>query len=267
MVKKLFSWTYIAIVLAFIYLPIAFIIVYSFTTSKVIGTWSGFSFELYHDLFFGAESEKILSALKNTVVLGLSASIISTFLGTCGAIGIYNLKSKMQRALTAVNQIPILNADIVTGISLLLLFVFLGIDRGFATVLLCHVSFCTPYVMLNVMPRLEAMDNSTYYAALDLGATPLQALFKVVIPDILPGMLSGFILAFTLSIDDFVITVFNNGAFQTLSTFIYADAKKGGLTPSLRALSTLIFVIVLTLLLAVNISSAKQSKALKEGKK
>lgn len=261
MVKKISAWIYVCIVLAFIYLPICFIVVYSFTSSKVIGAWDGFTFQLYKDVFVGAESGKILNALKNTIILGLSSSIISTILGTTGAIGIHNLKLKSQKAMTTINQIPILNADIVTGISLLLLFVFLGIDRGFWTLLICHVTFSTPYVLLNVMPRLQAMDNSTYEAALDLGATPLKALTKVVIPDILPGMLSGFILAFTLSIDDFVITIFNNGAFQTLSTFIYADAKKGGLTPSLRALSTIIFVVVLTLLLIVNLRTQKNKKA------
>lgn len=261
MVKKTFAWIYVALVLAFIYLPIAFIIVYSFTSSKVIGSWSGFTFDLYKEVFVGAESGKILSALKNTVVLGLTSSLIATALGTCGAIGIFNLRHKTQKVMTTINQIPILNADIVTGVSLLLLFVFLNIERGFLTVLLCHVAFSAPYVLLNVMPRLETMDNSTYEAALDLGATPMQALFKVVIPDIFPGMLSGFILAFTLSIDDFVITVFNNGSFQTLSTFIYADAKKGGLTPSLRALSTIIFLVVLTLLLIVNLRSTKTKEA------
>lgn len=263
MVKKTFAWIYIGIVLAFIYLPIAFIIVYSFTTSKVIGSWSGFTFELYKEVFVGAESEKILTALKNTIVLGLSSSLIATILGTVGAIGIFNLKHKTQKLFSTINQIPILNADIVTGVSLLLLFVFLNIERGFLTVLICHVSFSAPYVLLNVMPRLESMDNSTYEAALDLGATPMQALFKVIIPDIFPGMVSGFMLAFTLSIDDFVITVFNNGSFQTLSTFIYADAKKGGLTPSLRALSTLIFLVVLTLLLVVNLRTAKAKESKK----
>lgn len=260
MVKKVSAWIYILIVLAFIYLPIAFIMVYSFTTSKVIGSWSGFSFDLYRQVFTGPDSAKILSALKNTLILGGSASIIATVLGTSGAIGIHNLSKKTQNAFSTINQVPILNADIVTGISLLLLFVFLRIDRGFITLLICHVAFCTPYVVLSVLPRLRQMDNSIYEAALDLGATPMFALWKIVIPEILPGMISGFLLAFTLSIDDFVITVFNNGSFQTLSTFIYADARKGGLTPSLRALSTLIFVFVLTLLIIVNLRSKRAEK-------
>ncbi|MEG1805017.1 MAG: ABC transporter permease [Clostridia bacterium] len=260
MVKKVSAWIYILIVLAFIYLPIAFIIVYSFTTSKVIGSWSGFSFDLYRQIFVGAESAKILGALKNTLVLGISASILATILGTSGAIGIHNLTKKAQKAFSTINQVPILNADIVTGISLLLLFVMFGINRGFVTLLICHVAFCTPYVVLSVLPRLRQMDNSVYEAALDLGATPMRALWKIVIPEIMPGVISGFLLAFTLSIDDFVITVFNNGSFQTLSTFIYADARKGGLTPSLRALSTLIFVFVLALLLIVNIRSRRAEK-------
>ncbi len=260
MVKKISSYIYLCIVLAFIYLPIAFIIVYSFTESKVMGTWTGFSLDLYRQLFVGAESVKILGALKNTLVLGLSASLIATILGTSGAIGIHNLRKRSKQVFSTINQVPILNADIVTGIALLLLFVFLGINRGFVTLLICHVAFCTPYVVLSVLPRLSQMDNSVYEAAMDLGCPPMQALWKVVIPEILPGMISGFLLAFTLSIDDFVITVFNNGSFQTLSTFIYADAKKGGLTPSLRALSTLIFIFVLTLLLIVNLRTGKSNQ-------
>ncbi len=259
MVKKISAWSYITLVLAFIYLPIAFIVVYSFTTSKVMGAWSGFSFQLYADLFAG-KSEEILQAVQNTLVLGVSASAISTALGTTAAIGIYNLKRKTEKVFTSINQVPILNADIVTAVSLMLLFVFLGITKGFVTVLISHVVFCTPYVILSVMPRLRGMDNSIYEAALDLGATPFQALRKVVLPEIMPGVISGFALAFTLSIDDFVITIFNNGSFKTLSTFIYGDAKKGGLTPELRALSTLIFVVVLTLLLIVNLRKNKHEK-------
>lgn len=260
MVKKISAWTYLAIVLTFIYIPIIFIVIYSFTTSKVIGTFTGFSFQLYRDLFVGPESVKIISAFRNTIVLGLSSSIISVILGTSASIGIINLKKRSQTAISTINQIPILNADIVTGISLLLLFVLFGIDRGFVTLLLAHITFSTPYVILSVIPRLKQMDNSQYEAAMDLGASPLQALTKVVIPSILPGMITGFLLAFTLSIDDFVITIFNNGSFQTLSTFIYADAKKGGLTPSLRALSTLIFVFVLLLLIIINIRTNKNLK-------
>ncbi len=260
MVKKISAWMYIAIVLCFIYLPIAMIMIYSFTTSKVIGSWSGFSFELYKDLFVGSSSEKILEAFKNTIILGLSAATISTFIGTVSAIGIFSMKGKTKSKILSLNQIPILNADIVTGVALMLFFVVFGISKGFITVLIAHVAICTPFVILSIMPKLKQMDSSLYEAACDLGAKPLQAINQVILPQILPGVISGFMLAFTLSIDDFVITVFNNGSFETLSTYIYADAKKGGLTPSLRALSTLIFVFVLTMLLVINIKKSKDEK-------
>ncbi len=246
--------------LAFIYLPIAMIMVYSFTTSKVIGSWSGFSFELYRDLFVGSSASAIMNAFKNTIILGLSAATISTFLGTIASIGIFSMKGTSKKKVMSLNQIPILNADIVTGVALMLFFVVLGVDRGFVTVLIAHVAICTPFVILAIMPKLKQMDSSLYEAACDLGAKPLQAIHKVIVPQILPGILSGFMLAFTLSIDDFVITIFNNGTFETLSTYIYADAKKGGLTPSLRALSTLIFLFVLTMLLIVNIRKSKEEK-------
>ncbi|MFI3167168.1 MAG: ABC transporter permease [Bacillota bacterium] len=260
MVKKISAWVYIALVLCFIYLPIATIMVYSFTTSKVIGTWTGFSFELYKELFVGSSSEAILQAFRNTIVLGLSAATISTFLGTIASIGIFTMKGSAKKKVLSLNQIPILNADIVTGVALMLFFVVLGVSRGFFTILIAHIVICTPFVVLAIMPKLKQMDGSLYEAACDLGAKPLQVIHKVIVPQILPGILSGFMLAFTLSIDDFVITIFNNGSFQTLSTYIYADAKKGGLTPSLRALSTLIFVFVLTMLLIVNIRKSKDEK-------
>lgn len=266
MVKKISAWVYIALVLAFIYLPIAMIMVYSFTTSKVIGTWSGFSFELYRDLFVGSSSETIMNAFKNTIILGLCAATVSTFLGTIASIGIFSMQGKSKKNVLTLNQIPILNADIVTGVALMLFFVVIGVSRGFVTVLISHIVICTPFVVLAIMPKLKQMDGSLYEAACDLGAKPLQAIHKVIVPQILPGIISGFMLAFTLSIDDFVITVFNNGSFETLSTYIYADAKKGGLTPSLRALSTLIFVFVLTMMLVVNTRKSKDEKNAKQKK-
>ena len=168
-----------------------------------------------------------------------------------------------------MNNIPILNPDIITGISLFLLFVSLGISQGYATVILAHIAFCTPYVVLSVLPRLTQMNPNIYEAALDLGATPAQAMRRVIIPEIRPGMISGFILAFTLSIDDFAVTIFTNGTdgLQTLSTYIYADARKGGLTPELRALSTIILVVVLVLLIVVNYRASRQAKRAAEQQK
>jgi spermidine/putrescine transport system permease protein len=161
-----------------------------------------------------------------------------------------------------VNSIPILNGDIITGISLFLLFVSLGITQGYTTVVLAHITFCTPYVVLSVLPRLKQMNPNIYEAALDLGATPMQALWKVIIPEIRPGMISGFMLALTLSIDDFAVTVFTigNQGLETLSTYIYADARKGGLTPELRPLSAIIFVVVLALLVVINYRAGKTKK-------
>ena len=178
------------------------------------------------------------------------------------AIGIFNLRTRARKAISFVNNIPILNGDIIIGISLFLLFVSLGIPQGYTTVVLAHITFCTPYVVLSVLPRLKQMNPNIYEAALDLGATPMQALRKVIVPEILPGMISGFMLAVTLSIDDFAVTVFTigNEGLETLSTYIYADARKGGLTPELRPLSTIIFVLVLVLLVIINRHASKKKE-------
>ena len=198
----------------------------------------------------------------NTITIALLAATASTLLGSIAAIGIFNLKARSRKAIGFVNSIPILNGDIITGISLFLLFVSLGITQGYTTVVLAHITFCTPYVVLSVLPRLKQMNPNIYEAALDLGATPMQALWKVIIPEIRPGMISGFMLALTLSIDDFAVTVFTigNQGLETLSTYIYADARKGGLTPELRPLSAIIFVVVLALLVVINYRAGKTKK-------
>ena len=203
-----------------------------------------------------------MNALINTITIALLAAAASTLLGSVAAIGIFNLKSRSRKAISFVNSIPILNGDIITGISLFLLFVSLGITQGYTTVVLAHITFCTPYVVLSVLPRLKQMNPNIYEAALDLGATPMQALWKVIVPEIRPGMISGFMLALTLSIDDFAVTVFTigNQGLETLSTYIYADARKGGLTPELRPLSTIIFVVVLALLIVINRRAGKEKK-------
>ena len=203
-----------------------------------------------------------MNALINTITIALLAATASTLLGSVAAIGIFNLKSRSRKAISFVNSIPILNGDIITGISLFLLFVSLGITQGYTTVVLAHITFCTPYVVLSVLPRLKQMNPNIYEAALDLGATPMQAVWKVIIPEIRPGMISGFMLALTLSIDDFAVTVFTigNQGLETLSTYIYADARKGGLTPELRPLSAIIFVVVLALLVVINYRAGKTKK-------
>lgn len=266
MMKKFFSASYLVLLLVMLYAPIVIIAIYSFTESRVLGNWTGFSTELYTSLFTGGVNNSLIDAIKNTFIIAFVAATVSTLLGTIAAIGINDLKYRKKRVINFVNNIPILNPDIITGISLFLLFVSLGITQGYTTVILAHIAFCTPYVVLSVMPRLMQMNPNNYEAALDLGATPYQAMRRVIIPEIRPGMISGFILAFTLSIDDFAVTIFTNGTdgLQTLSTYIYADARKGGLTPELRALSTIILVVVLVLLVVVNYRSYRQAKLAEE---
>lgn len=262
MVKKALAQAYLWMLLLMLYSPIVIIVIYSFTEAKALGNWTGFSTKLYTSLFSSGSHHSLTNALINTISIALIAATVSTLLGSIAAIGIFNLKSRPQRAIDMVNSIPILNGDIITGISLFLLFVSLGISQGFTTVVLAHITFCTPYVVLSVLPRLRQMNPHLYEAALDLGATPMQALRKVIIPEIKPGMISGFILSVTLSIDDFAVTVFTigNQGLETLSTYIYADARKGGLTPELRPLSTIIFVIVLILLIIINKRAQKQKQ-------
>ena len=264
--KKFLSNSYIVLLLEMLYAPIIIIAIFSFTDSKVLGNWTGFSVDLYTSLFSGGVSGRLIDAIKNTFLIALVAATVSTLLGTVAAIGINDLRYRKRRAINFVNNIPILNPDIITGISLFLLFVSMGITQGYTTVILAHIAFCTPYVVLSVMPRLMQMNPNIYEAALDLGATPMQAMRRVIIPEIRPGMISGFILAFTLSIDDFAVTIFTNGTdgLETRSTFIYADARKGGLTPELRALSTIILVVVLLLLVVGNYRAHRQAKRAEE---
>lgn len=245
---------YLWLLLLLLYSPIIIIMIFSFTESKVMGNWTGFSLKLFENLFTVGEHHSLTDAVINTITIALLTAICSTLLGTLAAIGIHNLRNRSRQAIMFVNNIPILNGDIIIGISLFLLFVSVGIKQGYMTVVLAHITFCTPYVVLSVLPRLKQMNPNLYEAALDLGATPMQALWKIIIPEILPGMIAGFMLAITLSIDDFAITIFTigNEGLETLSTYIYADARKGGLTPELRPLSTIIFVIVLLLLVMIN---------------
>jgi spermidine/putrescine transport system permease protein len=248
--------------LTVLYAPILIIAVFSFTEAKVLGNWSGFSTRLYTSLFSGNAGSSLSDALLNTLIIALVAAAISTLLGTVAAVGIANMRPVHRRWVTFANSIPMINPDIITGISIFLLFVFVGVTRGMFTIIAAHVAFCTPYVVLCVMPRITKMNPNIYEAALDLGATPAQAFRKVLLPELKPGMISGFILAITLSVDDFAVTLFTKGSsgIDTLSTYIYADARKGGLTPELRPLSTLIFLCILVLLIIINARAARQVK-------
>ncbi|MBR1877579.1 MAG: ABC transporter permease [Paludibacteraceae bacterium] len=256
------SQLYLWLLLIVLYAPIALIAVFSFTESKVLGNWTGFSMNLYANLFTGHAGAGLNSAIWYTVVIALIAAVCSTLLGTLAAIGIYNMRARQRKVVSFLNSVPMINPDIITGISLFLLFVALGMSQGLATVCIAHVVFCTPYVVLSVLPRLSKMNPNTYEAALDLGATPAQALRMVMLPELWPGMLSGFILALTLSVDDFGVTFFTKGSggLETLSTFIYSDARKGGLTPELRPLFTIILLVMLTVLIVINIRADKDKK-------
>lgn len=267
--KKFIAQSYLWLLLTLLYAPIIIIAIFSFTEAKVLGNWTGFSTKLYTSLFQSGAHHSLVSALENTLIIALVSAAVSTILGSIAAIGIDRLRGHKKMVINSLNNIPMLNPDIITGISLFLLFVSFGISQGYTTVILAHITFCTPYVVLCVLPRLQQMNPNIFEAALDLGATPFQAMRKVIIPEIKPGMISGFILAFTLSIDDFAVTIFTIGTegLETLSTYIYADARKGGLTPELRPLSTIIFATVLLLLIVINIRAERNRKKEEEMKR
>lgn len=260
MVKKIASVAVCVAVLVFIYAPILLLVVYSFTDAKIIGQWKGFSFGLYAQLFRDAE---IMRILLNTVWLALAAAVLSTALGTAGAIGIFYSRRRVSKPLQAVSQIPVINAEIVTAISLALLFSMVLLYRTYFSLLVGHMVLCTPFVVLSVLPKLKQMDPNTYEAALDLGASPTYALFRIVIPQIFSGILSGFMLSVTLSLDDYIVTAFTKPkTFDTISTYVYNAVKNGtnSSTPALRALSALIFVVMIVVLLAINLRARRPAK-------
>lgn len=223
--KRFVQDFYLVLILVFLYAPIATMTVLSFNSSKSRTQWGGFTTRWYTELF---SSNTIMTALYNTLLIAFLSSIIAVIIGTAAAIAINNMKRVPRSIVMGITNIPMLNADIVTGISLMLAFIAFGISLGFKTILIAHITFNIPYVILSVMPKLKQTDKSTYEAAMDLGATPVYAFFKVVFPDILPGVLSGFLLAFTMSLDDFIITHFTRGAgINTLSTLIYSEVRRG----------------------------------------
>ena len=240
---------YLGLVILFLYAPILVLIVLSFNSSKSRSKWGGFTTKWYSSMF---ANDTIMLALKDTLLIAVLSALLATVLGTVAAIAINHMRKVPRTIMLGITNIPMLNAEIVTGISLMLLFLALDLNLGFITVLLSHIAFNVPYVILSVMPKLAQTNQSTYEAALDLGATPLKAFFLIVLPDIFPGVISGFLLAFTLSLDDFIITHFTRGAtVNTLSTLIYSETRKG-IKPEMYALSTLLFTGVLVLLILVN---------------
>ena len=246
---------YSVLVFLFLYAPIAVLIALSFNESKLRNSWGGFSLKWYASLL---KNDRIMQALLTTLVLSFAAALIATIIGTLAAIAFHNMKAGVARtALLDITYIPMLNPDIVTGVAFLLLFTFAGLSLGFGTLLLAHISFNIPYVVLSVLPKLKQMNPYTMDAALDLGMKPAQALRKVIIPEVFPGMMTGFLLALTMSIDDFAISFFTTGpGVSTLSIEIYSMTRRG-INPEINALSTIMFVVVLALLIFINFRAAK----------
>ena len=262
---KTLSRIYTALIMLFLFAPIAILLVFSFNKAKSLSVFSGFSLYWYRELFRDSDT---LGAVRNTLVLAVSAALISTVMGTAAAVGIDKLRSRYIRTLMdSVTNIPMINPDIITGISLMLMFVFVGrlfgaaTSLNFWTMLIAHVTFCLPYVILQVLPKLQQMDRSLPEAAMDLGCTPFRAFIKAEIPEIFPGVITGLIMAFTLSLDDFVISYFTAGnGFQTLPIRIYNMTKKT-VTPKMYALATIIFFVILALLIASNVIEARDEES------
>ena len=261
---KLLKKAYWLLILAFLYMPIFVMIAFSFNQSKSRTVWTGFTLKWYVELF---KNEAIIKAFITTLFVAIVAATIATVLGTIAAVGIDAMKNWEKSLVMNICYMPVVNPDIITGISLLLLFnVFRGwfdFDFGMGTLLISHITFNVPYVILSVMPKLKQMDYRVYEAALDLGCNPSQAFFKVVVPEIMPGIISGFLMALTFSIDDFIISYFNSGHAQTLPVAIYAMARRR-VSPEMYALSTIMFLIILAVLLVINIKSARDEKKVKK---
>ena len=268
---KLPAKIYSAIIFGFLFAPIVVLLIFSFNESKSLSVFSGFSWKWYEELL---RDRNTLESVKNTLVLAASATVISTVMGTLAAVGINKLRSKWYRAaMNTVTDIPMTNPDIITGISLMLMFVFVGrlfgasTSLNFFTMLIAHVAFCTPYVILQVLPKLQQMDKALPEAAMDLGCTPMRAFLKVELPEIMPGIITGAIMAFTLSLDDFVISYFTSGnGFETLPIRIYGMTKKT-VTPKMYALATIIFFVTMALLLISNFIDNEDRKRLSEVRK
>ncbi len=254
----------VGIVLLLLYLPILLLAIYSFDKTDMIGRFQGFSFKHYSDLF---TNPKVLGMIGNTFLLAFLAATLSTVLGTMGALGMFYCKKRMKTAMHAVSQIPVINAEIVTALSLAITFVAVGLGKSYFTLLIGHMVICTPFVVLSVMPKLKQMDNSLYEAALDLGASPFKALMQVVLPQIIPGVISGFMLAITLSLDDYIVTVYTRPTgFETISTYVFNATMKGNAhtavtLSSFWALTTIIFVVIVLFVVISNLAGRRNKEA------
>lgn len=270
---KKISKIYVFLIMVFLYAPIIVLIVFSFNQSKSRSNFTGFTLKWYKELF---KNELIMTSLWNTLKIAILAGIFATILGTLAAIGMHAMKKRSRNIYMNVTYMPVINPEIVTGISMMLLFVFICnmvnkvfgngqtiLELGFWSVLVAHITFCVPYVVLNVLPKLRQMDNNLYEAALDLGCSPMQSFFKVVVPEILPGIMAGFLMSFTFSLDDFIITYFTNGSsLQTLPVTIYSMTRKK-VNPQINALSAILFVAILIILILMNIKQSRESKQVK----
>ena len=264
MIRKYLQKIYLALIFILLYAPIVTLVVLSFNQSKTRAKWGGFTLKWYKELF---QNEQIMSAFYTTLIIAFVSAAIATIIGTAAAIAIQGMKQKWKTMYMGLTNIPMMNAEIVMGVSLMLLFIAFHMTLGFGTILIAHITFNIPYVILSVSPKLKQTNRYTYEAAMDLGASPVKAFFKVVFPDIVPGVLSGFMLAFTMSLDDFVITHFTKGpGIDTLSTKIYTEVRKG-IKPEIYALSTIMFVTVLVLLLLINYSPKEEEETVVRKKK
>ena len=256
-VKNFFKRFYLALLLLFVYLPIVTLMVFSFNSGDSMAKWEGFSFNWYVEMI---NDPTLMEALWVTISIAILSSLIAVVLGTLAAIGISDYKKISKGIVTNITYVPIMNAEIVTGVSMLLLFIFLRIPRGYFTLLIAHVAFNVPYVIFSVLPRLRSLDKNLYEAALDMGATPTYALRKVLIPELMPGIATGAVMAFTMSFDDFVISFFSTqGYVNNLSTYIYSMAKVG-IRPVINALCTVMFVVIITLLIVMNFKANRIAK-------
>lgn len=273
MVKKIFGQIYIWLILILMYLPVLVLIAFSFTEAVNVGEWTGFTWNLYPRLF---NSPEIMTALGNTILIAVISALGSTIIGTMGAVGAFYMKRKWKNTIDLMTQIPVVNAEIVVAFSLTVMFVFIGnlvnaYIFSFWTLLIGHMCLSIPFVYISVKPKLIQMDPSLYEAALDLGASPSQALGKVIVPEIIPGVLSGFMLSITLSLDDFIVTAFTRGngllsgdkKIETLSTLVQAKIKKGPIPPEMRALTTILFLVVVAAVVGISIYRNQQAKKIK----
>ena len=255
--KRFLTKSYAALIYLFLYAPILILIVFSFNASKSRGNWAGFTLNWYLELF---QDRQIMKALYYTMVIAVLSAIIATVIGTAAAISIHNMRRLKKKIVMNITYIPVVNPEIVTGLSLMLLFIFTNFQLGFISLLLAHITFNIPYVILSVLPKLKQLDKNLYEAALDLGATPLYAYRKVILPEIMPGIVTGLLLAFTLSVDDFVVSFFTTGSgVSTLSIIVYSMARRG-INPKINALSSLLFLTVLILLVIVNFRSNENNE-------